>query len=128
MADLTQSSIRGQTVTPPEKFEDSNESYLVHGHWTVSGDLMTLWFARSQNHSVIATCSQGNNWKCDKKISLDSNIPTVSDLAVSLLPDTISDVSFLRFPRPDSAAGTFFNIGVFGANVSHNTHVNYLLE
>lgn len=110
----------GLQVTPPKRL--GNDLYLTHVHWKADNKLLVMWTTRGQNTSVITSCSKwgGRNWQCEEKLTLKSNIPTIGELA-TLFMDKAGDsggLTFIRYPRPDSVSGTFYNVAVFADNVS----------
>ncbi|KAI1303549.1 Inactive dipeptidyl peptidase 10 [Halotydeus destructor] len=129
VADLTGGDISSQLqpLMPPDSIADKDH-YLVDVSWESEESIAVLWTLRSQNSSVLARCSGvDNSWSCaDRHLPLMSNIPMLKELASCIL--LTNGITFIRFPRPDSVQGTFFNVAVStdkDTNMKYITHGNY---
>lgn len=150
--DLTSSS---KEARPLALGGGDRELYLAAVQWRTQNTVNVLWTLRAQNSSIIAICDAHTGECKDSGVPLSSNIPTLAQLsetfaygparpfdssstASSSSTITLTDdatetpqITFIKYPRPDSVTGAYFNIAVLGTGVSNrfeHTHCSYTVR
>lgn len=64
-------------VQPPYKLEQWPH-YVVHVNWLSNDQLIVLWSLRDQKRTILGSCLERNNWKCEEVINFHSRLHTIN--------------------------------------------------
>nr|XP_046920005.1 dipeptidyl peptidase 4-like [Dermatophagoides farinae] len=56
-------------VQPPDRLNQWPH-YVVHVNWLSNDQLIVLWSLRDQRRTILGSCIERNNWKCDELVTL----------------------------------------------------------